>query len=177
MNEESWKNLAGELRALAAEERDLAAPPAVEARLLAAFRAGETPVSAPPPRAAWHWSASWAALASAAAVLFVATGVWVGTHQRLAPRPAPQATQAGATNEIAAPATAEDTALASGFILLPSAERLGSNDDVNVVRLEVPRSAMLEVGIPVNPDRLSETVEADVLLGPDGLAHAVRFLN
>jgi len=51
------------------------------------------------------------------------------------------------------------------------------NDDVNVVRLAVPRTAMLAVGLPVSPERASELVEADIMLGSDGMARAVRFLN
>jgi hypothetical protein len=46
-----------------------------------------------------------------------------------------------------------------------------------MVRVEVPRSAMLEVGLAVSADRVSELVEADVVLGPDGLARAIRFVD
>jgi hypothetical protein len=64
-----------------------------------------------------------------------------------------------------------------GFIPLPNARRLDPNEDVNVVRVEVPRSAMLSVGLAVSADRVSELVEADVVLGADGLARAIRFVD
>jgi hypothetical protein len=64
-----------------------------------------------------------------------------------------------------------------GFIPLPNAPQIDPNDDVNVVRMELPRSAMLAVGLDVNPEQVSETVEAEVMLGSDGLARAVRFME
>jgi len=46
-----------------------------------------------------------------------------------------------------------------------------------VVRLEMPRAAMRLVGIAVPEERAREPIQADVLLGADGLARAVRFLD
>ena len=57
------------------------------------------------------------------------------------------------------------------------APQIDPNDDVSVVRMEFPRSAMLAVGLEVNPDQVSDTVEAEVKLGSDGLARAVRFME
>jgi len=71
----------------------------------------------------------------------------------------------------------DDGADDDGFILLPNAERVGPNEDVHVVQMELTRSAMLVVGLDVSPDRVSEPVQAEVMLGPDGLARAVKFLD
>jgi hypothetical protein len=72
----------------------------------------------------------------------------------------------------------EDSAdLGDGFIRLPNAARIEPNEDVNVVRVEVPGSAMIAMGLPVSEDRASETLLADVALGPDGMARAVRLVN
>jgi len=46
-----------------------------------------------------------------------------------------------------------------------------------IVRVEVPRSVMASFGLPVNMARADERVKADVLLGVDGLAHAIRFVQ
>jgi hypothetical protein len=46
-----------------------------------------------------------------------------------------------------------------------------------VVRVMVPKSAMSYFGLPVNVDRANERVAADVLLGEDGLARAIRFVR
>ena len=48
---------------------------------------------------------------------------------------------------------------------------------VHVVRVRVPRSAMTMVGLPVNPERSAARVDADVVLGQDGLARAIRFVS
>jgi hypothetical protein len=46
-----------------------------------------------------------------------------------------------------------------------------------MVRVELPRSAMVSFGLPVHMDRVNEKVKADVLLGVDGLAQAIRFVQ
>ena len=48
---------------------------------------------------------------------------------------------------------------------------------MNLVRVELPRSSMISLGFAVSEEREAETVEADVMLGADGVARAVRFLE
>jgi hypothetical protein len=48
---------------------------------------------------------------------------------------------------------------------------------VNLVRVAVPRSAMIALGFDVSTDRAEELVQADVMLGSNGVARAVRFLD
>jgi hypothetical protein len=50
-------------------------------------------------------------------------------------------------------------------------------DGGQIVRVELPRSALANFGLPVNMDRYNEKVKADVLLGVDGMAHAIRFVQ
>ena len=50
-------------------------------------------------------------------------------------------------------------------------------DGGQIVRVELPRSAMASFGFPINMDRYNEKVKADVLLGVDGLARAIRFVQ
>jgi hypothetical protein len=76
--------------------------------------------------------------------------------------------------ELAALSTEETD---DGFIPLPNAPQIDPSDEVNVVRMELPRSAMLTVGLEVSPEQVSDKVEAEVMLGPDGLARAVRFME
>jgi hypothetical protein len=45
------------------------------------------------------------------------------------------------------------------------------------MRVELPRSALAGFGLPVNMDRVNERVKADVLVGPDGQAQAIRFVQ
>ena len=46
-----------------------------------------------------------------------------------------------------------------------------------VVRMEVPRSTLTLFGLPMDARRVSVPVQADVLFGEDGMAHAVRFVS
>jgi len=46
-----------------------------------------------------------------------------------------------------------------------------------LLRVSLPAAAMRSVGVPVSEDRLGETVQADVLVGQEGLARAIRFVN
>lgn len=54
---------------------------------------------------------------------------------------------------------------------------LSQVDDGQVIRIEVPRSALQSFGLPVNIERAGERVKADVLLGHDGVARAIRFVR
>jgi hypothetical protein len=46
-----------------------------------------------------------------------------------------------------------------------------------VVRLEMPRSALIAFGLPVNVEHADTPVKAELLLGEDGMARAIRFLR
>ena len=50
-------------------------------------------------------------------------------------------------------------------------------DAGQLVRVELPRSAMARFGLPVNMERYGERVKADVLVSADGLARAIRFVQ
>jgi hypothetical protein len=71
------------------------------------------------------------------------------------------------------PAEAE---IATQFILLREGEDLTSMERLSLVRVELPGSAIKEVGIPIVLDLADTTVTADVLLGQDGLARAIRLV-
>jgi hypothetical protein len=168
--------LAAGLRGVAAEWSRLKAPGRVEARLLAAFR-GQAGLVAPPPTRQW-WSPvlAWAAAAlvvAAAFLLFV-----VRDRQPRTPRNALAGAETAAIDWTAVlPAEMAGEAAAGDFIPLPNVGRLSQDEDLNVVRVEVPRSAMIALGYSVTADRAGERVRADVVLGSDGLARAVRFLD
>ena len=166
------------LRSLAAERGRVKPPSRLEGRLLAAFR-GQSGLAAPPrPRFRWAPVMPWAA----AAVVVGMALLLVATHGRQQP-PIHKMVPPGATELAALNWTADlpagDDAAAEGkeFVPVPNADRLPLNEDLNLVRVEVPRSAMIALGYAVTADRASELVRADVVLGSDGLARAVRFLD
>ena len=54
---------------------------------------------------------------------------------------------------------------------------LDSLERVQVVRVELPGSALSAVGLPIDAEMTREPVKADVVVGPDGLARAIRFVR
>lgn len=46
-----------------------------------------------------------------------------------------------------------------------------------VIRVQMPRSALIAFGLPVNIERADVPVEADLLIGEDGLTRAIRFVR
>jgi hypothetical protein len=67
--------------------------------------------------------------------------------------------------------------IATDFLPLTYGGNLSQLDDGQVVRVELPRSALHSFGLPVNAERVGERVKADVLLGHDGVARAIRFVR
>jgi hypothetical protein len=63
------------------------------------------------------------------------------------------------------------------FYLLRKGDDLSALDSFRVVRVELPGSALSEVGLAVDPETAKAPVEADVLLGRDGVALAIRFVR
>jgi hypothetical protein len=63
----------------------------------------------------------------------------------------------------------------TGFFPLDPAGSVPASGEV--VRVQMPRAALTLFGLPFNERRASVPVQADVLLGEDGMAHAVRFVT
>ena len=161
---------------------------AVEARLRAEVRRRKRLSVAP-----------WLLAAGAAAVL--ALGIWIGrsrpevavlaTVQNSRP-PAP-AELAPVTESLAPPlevsrrATAPRARPAPGetasprpmavFVMLPGSELMPPAQDLQILRVRIPRTRMQSLGWPVNVDRLEERVLADVMVGEDGVPRAVRLVQ
>jgi hypothetical protein len=176
---ERQRALAAGLRAVAAESSHVEAPARLEARLVAAFRdhsgLGTLGPWRPHPPRMWLPVVTWFAAAAAVAVLALA----LVSNRQPAPvhRSLPTAFES-ALVQVAEWETGDDSPYnIEDFIPLPNAERISANEDLNLVRVEVPRSAMLALGYDVSADRAFEPVQAEVVLGADGLARAVRFLD
>jgi hypothetical protein len=45
-----------------------------------------------------------------------------------------------------------------------------------LLRVRMPRSNLIQLGIPFDQERASETIKADVLISNDGLARAIRLV-
>jgi hypothetical protein len=67
--------------------------------------------------------------------------------------------------------------IATDYFALSEAEGLPQTDSYEVVRVKLPRSAMASFGLPVGANAANSQVTADVIIGADGLARAVRFVR
>jgi hypothetical protein len=67
--------------------------------------------------------------------------------------------------------------IATDFIPLGYMSTASLQDGGQIVRVQLPRSALANFGLPVNMDRYNEKVKADVLFGVDGTARAIRFVQ
>lgn len=46
-----------------------------------------------------------------------------------------------------------------------------------IVRVELPRSALTAFGLPLNQEQTATTIKADAIIGNDGIVHAIRFVR
>jgi hypothetical protein len=109
----------------------------------------------------WIWSG--VAAAAAATVLMVSTHL-----------PAPNTNTANAPKVASSGLVSEDS---SGFTQLPYAPELGPEEQAEMVRVQMPREALTSMGIPMDGQNSDEQIQADVLVGMDGTARAIRVAN
>jgi hypothetical protein len=67
--------------------------------------------------------------------------------------------------------------IATDFFPVGDVSALNLQDGGQLVRVELPRSALARFGLPVNMERANQRVKADVLFSADGLARAIRFVQ
>jgi hypothetical protein len=152
LNDESRRPvLDAALRSVREDERGWGAAPVVEARLLAAVRQ----------RAAVRRQASMTMLAAAAVlILAIAIPLW-----RLA------VTNSG----VRTARSAEPVEVTTAFFPLAGASL--QEPGGQIVRLELPRSALARFGLDTAGRDGASTVLADVIVSEEGLARAVRFVT
>lgn len=144
--------LTGDLRSLGRVVRPLEAPPHVEQSVMAGFHAyakrrREVKL------ARWLTVAATLALVTSAALILI--------------RPAPK-------QVAAAPPQQRQTDDFRGFLAVPY--RTQPLERGYVVRVQIPRNALVSLGMPVSAGQ-PEVVQADLLLAEDGLAQAVRLVR
>lgn len=150
------------LEAARGEAARRAPDPMVETQLLARVRergALRTIAAARPARVAaapWWTRLSFTLPAALAGVVALVVGV-----RQFAPAPA-----AVAAREVATP-----------FIALVGTDALAAQRAPVVVASQVARTALADYGLPVDPARADEPIDAEFLVSPGGVVLAVRFRN
>ena len=145
-------DLASALRQLAKRAEVPPLDPDRERALLEAFDAAQQQKRAPAARAG-----VWRPATAAALLALAATMAWVIVGRSVRPPAAP-----------VAPLTTSE------FVLWPGAAELPTFESGHLMRMEVPVSALPSLGL-VPPAAHEAVVQADVLVGQDGLPRAVRL--
>jgi len=131
-----------------------------------------------------------AALATAAALAaciatFVHVPAQIGRPHAIVSHPAPPQIAWAKSNPTAQPAPVHkpprrprtDQLATTEFVSLPFGDDSLVEESATIVRVELPRSALRLAGFNVAQERANDLIQADVVLGADGLAHAVRFVK
>lgn len=63
------------------------------------------------------------------------------------------------------------------YLFLNPAQRYYPLERGQLIRVLVPRSTLGSFGFPVNPERAMMPVKADLVVGEDGMARAIRFIK
>ncbi|MBL8209149.1 MAG: hypothetical protein JNK87_00475 [Bryobacterales bacterium] len=188
---EQERELDGGLADWGDAERSLQPGAALGAAVLAEFDRAQGPVRRRAVRPAVAWGALAAALCAAAVGL-----AWLRTdtpERRNAPVaavspaiPHPAVVASEVPHEIAAlprstaaarrvrPPAARERVTA--FLPIGSQGAMDPREDLRLLRIQLPESELLRLGLPVAPRLEQGYVRADVLLGEDGLARAIRFV-
>jgi hypothetical protein len=72
---------------------------------------------------------------------------------------------------------AEPTEVTTGFVPLTYLNSATAMESGIVVRVEVAREKLVALGLPLNLDRAGETIKADIVVGDDGVARAIRLVQ
>jgi hypothetical protein len=156
------------LRALADSDREREAPPEVEVRLKAAFRRKYR-------RRIWPYYAA-VGVAAGMALFFVRVPK---PQAHVQPQEIAVVTPPAPVLPVAKPVVRLKPRPPQEIVteFYPLMEDPPPFERGEVLRVSLPAAAMRSVGVPVSEDRLGETVQADVLVGQEGLARAIRFVN
>jgi hypothetical protein len=84
---------------------------------------------------------------------------------------------AGAETAMTDTADSSAAEITTDFMPVGYASAANLQEGGQLVRVELPRSALVAFGLPMNFNRYDEKVKADVFFGADGMARAIRFVQ
>lgn len=183
------------LSLLAERDRELEGPPQLEERLILAFRARKR-------RRAIRWGLLGAAAIFAVSLLPVSR--WMrpaGSHMAVTPSRLPamvaeveRTRPVKVEPKLVMPSRPPRRMMAKQEVrreevqrekvrrevdteFFPLAEAAPPFERGQIWRLEVPASTMRTVGLPVREEHLTDRIQADVLVGEEGMIRAIRFVR
>ena len=65
----------------------------------------------------------------------------------------------------------------AGFVELPNVAALPEMESASIVRVSLPASALPQYGMVIVPGMSAPSVEAELLVGQDGQARAIRLVR
>lgn len=167
------------LKDFAEDSAQMGAPVELEERLAGAFREHHGNLEqarSRTQRLRWHW-AEWTTLAAAAVVLVV-IGAWNFSGGHVSVQPDAAAVNPATNNTVQSNGLEEIAGDFGGdFVPVPYGESMSPDDSGLVVRISMTRGALGSLGYPVDEGQAGEVVQADVLVGEDGLPRAVRLVQ
>jgi hypothetical protein len=182
--------LAEATESVARNSREQQAPPSVEAALLSDFRSHHR-------RASWVRRLEWVTAGAVAAMLLVFVWNYQGRTNRDQSSPAPSKDvssqskapldasvpvlqQPGESTQVAADEVADRVGgegyAASDFVPVPFTEGIAPEDAGMVVRVQLTRASLAELGYPVAETPGEDLILADVLVGEDGWPRGVKLV-
>jgi hypothetical protein len=182
--------LAEATEAMARSARELQAPPHVETSLRVAFRSHHR-------RTNWRRTLEWASVGASAAVLLIF--LWTANGRSkgqapagskkddssqsslpleakapVAPKPDVNAPQ---TDAVVADGSGGGSYSASDFVPVPFSGAITADDPGMVVRVQLTRSSLAQLGYPVAETPDEGLILADVLVGEDGWPRGVKLIQ
>lgn len=170
------------IRQLRAEARALTPPPEPGAALLAEFAGVRTRRKPPVPR----WLAAAAVTAAIAAIIVALLPVQKHTPATHSAAAAPPAVVLAAVQQPSEPAVAPRRRAhrkpvppepEAPFIQVPYTAPLAPGESADIVRADVPMSALIAAGFPFEVSDPGARARADLMIGPDGRTRAVRLIS
>jgi hypothetical protein len=165
-------------------------PAHVEAALLGAFRSHHR-------RASWRRTLEWASVGAAAAVLLIFLWTVRGSSRGKSSPPAHKdlSSQSGvpliakepvaskqeeltsAPAAMVSNATVNEAYVASDFTPVPYTAAITADDPGMIVRVQLTRSSLAQLGYPVAETPDEDLIRADVLVGEDGWPRGVKLIQ
>jgi hypothetical protein len=81
------------------------------------------------------------------------------------------------SHQVATPDETAPTEVTSRFYALPYGSGLDLDEGWGLVRVQVPWASLESLGVPVSGGSADEMLTADVVVGQDGLARGIRFVQ